>query len=365
MRISVIGTRGFPEIQGGVERHCECLYPRMAQRDTVTVYRRRPYVRSAAAYPGITFRDLPSTRLKGVEAFLHSFLATFDCLRRRTDVVHIHNIGPGFFASLLRLFGRRVVLTYHSANYEHHKWNAAERTFLRLCESVALSAAHAVIFVNRFQMEKYAPRIRRKSHYIPNGIDAPTATADTAFLRRHGLTPGRYLLAAGRITPEKGFDLLVEAYIHTATDCKLVIAGGVESEQEYLRRLQAAADPQRVVFTGYADRTAMNELYTHASLFVLPSRSEGFPIVLLEAMSHGLPVVASDIPATHLVELPADCYFTSGSAAALRETLQRKLDAGTQRMTYDNMAAFDWDNVADRTRDVYCRVTTHQPEQTV
>ena len=364
MKIGVLGTRGFPGIQGGVERHCECIYPRLSRREDVTVYRRRPYVCSAVTYPGITFHDLPSTRLKGLEAFLHSFLATLHCLRRRPDVVHIHNIGPGFFSPLLRLFGLYVVLTYHSANYEHRKWNAAERAFLRLCEHIALRAAHAVIFVNRFQMEKYPTTIRRKSHYIPNGIEAPQPTSDTTYLNHHGLTPGHYLLAAGRITPEKGFDLLIDAYMNTYTDCKLVIAGGVESEQEYFRQLQSAADPQRIVFTGYADRAEMNELYTHASLFILPSRSEGFPIVLLEAMSYGLPVIASDIPATHLVKLPADCYFTSNSSAALQKTLQRKLDAGAQRMTYDNMSAYDWDAVADRTRDVYLRVTTHQTEQT-
>ena len=364
MQIGVFGTRGFPGIQGGVERHCECIYPRMARQQDVrvTLYRRRPYVRSTATYAGITFRDLPSTRVKGLEAFLHSFLAALDCLRRRPDVVHIHNIGPGFFAPLLRLFGLRVVLTYHSANYEHSKWNAAERTFLRLCEAIALSTAHAIVFVNRFQMEKYADGIRRKSHYIPNGIDAPMPTPCTAYLDQHGLTPGHYLLAAGRITHEKGFDLLIDAYINTCTDCQLVIAGGVESEQEYARRLRDAADPQRVVFTGYANRAEMNELYTHAALFVLSSRSEGFPIVLLEAMSYGLPVVASDIPATHLVELPDDCYFPAGDAKALREALERKLAAEPHRMTYD-MAAFDWDTVAARTLDVCrCVASPHKPK---
>ena len=254
MQIGVFGTRGFPGIQGGVERHCECIYPRMARQQDVrvTLYRRRPYVHSGATYAGITFRDLPSTRIKGIEAFLHSFLAALDCLRRRPDVVYIHNIGPGFFAPLLRLFGLRIVLTYHSANYEHSKWNAVERAFLRLCEAIALSTAHAIVFVNRFQMEKYADSIRRKSHYIPNGIDAPAPTPCTAYLDQHGLTPGHYLLAAGRITHEKGFDLLIDAYINTCTDCQLVIAGGVESEQVYARRLRDAADPQRVVFTGYA-----------------------------------------------------------------------------------------------------------------
>ena len=169
MKIDVIGTRGFPGIQGGVERHCERLYPPMPPTFQIRVFRRRPYLNpeyANAAYPHIRFCDLPSTRIKGFEAVAHSFLATAISAFSKSDVVHIHNIGPAMFTPLLRAFGKKIVLTYHSANYEHDKWNPLEKILLRTCEKIALAAANKIIFVNRFQLKKYPAKIQRTNRFL-------------------------------------------------------------------------------------------------------------------------------------------------------------------------------------------------------
>ena len=153
--VAVIGTRGFPGIQGGVEVHSYFLYTHM--RDThVRLYRRRAYLteQSQQSFPDIEYVDLPSTRIKGFEAVWHTLLSVLHIAFHRPDVVHIHNIGPGMFAPLLRLMGLRVVLTYHSPNYEHDKWNGPARWLLRQCEKLSLNFSNRVIFVNRHQMEK-------------------------------------------------------------------------------------------------------------------------------------------------------------------------------------------------------------------
>ena len=132
-------------MQGGVEKHCESLYPLFDSRYRFCVFRRKPYVRSSQTYPDIAFIDLPSTRIKGFEAFFHSFLATVCCLFLRPDVVHIHNIGPALFSPLLRLFGLKTVLTYHSPNYEHKKWGFFARHLLKLSERIAFRTAEAIV----------------------------------------------------------------------------------------------------------------------------------------------------------------------------------------------------------------------------
>ena len=171
MKICVIGTRGFPHIQGGVEKHCEALYPLLAVDNEIIVFRRMPYVTDkASSYHNIKFIDLPSTTIKGFEAVLHSFLATVYSVFIRPDAVHIHNIGPAMFAPILKLFRIKVVLTYHSPNYEHEKWGWFSRHLLMISEQIALHYSDSIIFVNKFQMEKYDEKVRRKSYYVPNGI---------------------------------------------------------------------------------------------------------------------------------------------------------------------------------------------------
>ena len=356
MKICVFGTRGFPLIQGGVEKHCEHLYPRIARHsDTeVIVYRRKPYVVNSQdkSYPGICFIDLPSTKIKGFEALFHSLLSSLNALKQHPDIVHIHNIGPALFTPLLRLFGKKIVLTYHSANYEHKKWNAIEQAFLRISEKLALKYAHAIIFVNHFQMNKFDDRILQKSCYIPNGIEKPVFSHSSEYMEKWGINNTKYILAVGRITPEKGFDILIKAFSSIDTEFKLVIAGGTEAETEYYNELTVMAANKDIIFTGVIHGEELYQLYTNAQLFVIPSISEGFPIVLLEAMSYNLPVIASDIPATHLVSLPPKCYFPTGNHEALAKKITDFINTPQPKPSYD-LSPYDWGNIAKQTMEVF------------
>ena len=351
MNVCVLGLRGFPLVEGGVERHCESLYPRMGEDFGFTVFRRRSYVKSDRTYPRIRFVDLPSTQLKGVEALLHSFLATRRTMREKPDIVHIHNIGPALFSPMLRRRGIPVVLTYHSPNYEHRKWGWFARKLLRFSERVALSNASRIIFVNRFQMEKYSEEIQKKSVFIPNGIEPPKAPSERDELDALGVEPGKYVLAVGRITPEKGFDTLIQGFCASKhAGVKLVIAGGVETEDDYMEQLKRPSD-EDVIFAGPVFGDHLAQLYANAALYVLSSNNEGFPLVLLEAMSYGLPVLASDIPGSHLVSLDTDDYFPRGDANALAAKIGERL-ASPKKPKYD-LSGLDWEAIAARTAAVY------------
>ena len=359
MKVCVIGTRGFPMVEGGVEKHCESMYPLLASGDDmeVTVFRRKPYVKGLEKeFQGVRFVDLPSTKIKGFEAVLHSFLATVRAIRMKPDVVHIHNIGPCLFAPLLKWSGIPVVMTYHSPNYEHKKWGAAAQKLLRFCERVALKYADKIIFVSRFQMEKYPEEIQQRSEYIPNGVRTPVKTEKRDYLEKLQVEPGKYILSVGRITPEKGFHTLIEAFKkQTIPGWKLVIAGGVEFESGYMKQLQALSRDVPVVFTGYVFGEELAQLYTNAGLFVLASENEGFPLVLLEAMSYSRNLLVSDIPATRLIDLEQADYFPCGDTVALAEKLVKKTMQPAEKH-YD-LSAFKWRNVADRVSKIFCEVS--------
>lgn len=364
MRVDVLGTRGFPGIQGGVERHCERLYPCMEGAD-LRVFRRRPYVNPdyrGASYPRIRFTDLPSTRIRGVEAVVHSFLSTVVAAFSSARIVHIHNIGPALFSPLLKLCGKKVVLTYHSANYEHDKWGRMAKTLLRLSEKIGLSCADRVIFVSKFQMMKYSAEVRAKSDYIPNGIVPMKRSVSTSFLDSLSLAPCGYFLSVGRITPEKGFDLLIQAYRRLRTGKKLVIAGSPDQDAKYFDELKRMADgDDRIVFAGFVDGDNLSQLYTNAAAYVLPSRTEGFPLVLLEAINFGLPLLVSDIPATHLLDLPAVSYFRMADSEALADKLGEFLsvdDAERYKGVSVCLSDYDWHGIAASVERIYGSLCT-------
>lgn len=349
--IAVIGTRGFPGIQGGVESHSYHLYTHMTDAQ-VRLYRRRAYLtpQSSQQFPNIEYIDLPSTRVKGFEAVWHTFLSVLHIVLHRPDVVHIHNIGPGMFAPLLRMMRLPVVLTYHSPNYEHSKWNAPARWLLRQCERLSLRFSNRVIFVNRHQMEKCGAL--DKSVFIPNGIDPVSRSSSISFLGHHGICPGEYLLAVGRLTPEKGFEYLVQAANSLPQVTQVVIAGASDHDSAYREMLEKLDTGSKVVFTGFTTGEDLRQLYSHARAFVLPSVNEGFPMVLLEAMAYGLPILCSDIPGTRQVDLPEQDYFAVADVDALSAAITQLLSNPAAPQSYD-LQQYNWEDIARQVQAQY------------
>lgn len=129
MKIVVTGTRGIPNIMGGVETHCEELFPRIARKGfEVTVIRRKSYVRDTlSSYKGITLSDIETPRKKSLEAIVHTFRAIVRAKRLKANIVHIHAVGPALLTPLARLLGMKVVFTHHGPDYDRDKWGMAAK----------------------------------------------------------------------------------------------------------------------------------------------------------------------------------------------------------------------------------------------
>ena len=356
MNVFVFGTRGFPNIQGGVEEHCENLYSEIgSEQFQVTVFRRKPYVSQLSVENrNISFIDLPSSELPGFETLFHSSICTIICLIKRPDIIHIHNIGPGIFIPILKIFRLKVVLTYHSPNYEHDKWSLLVKKLLKFAEFVSIAFSDAVIFVSKFQKEK----LKQKKKYIQinNGVNPPKASDDDNYIRTLGLRKRKYLFALGRFVEEKGFDLLIHAFKKTKfNDLKLVIAGDADQETAYSKQLKLLANSQEVILPGFIKGEKLHQLFKYSRLFVLPSYHEGLPISLLEAMSYNLPVLVSDIPANKQIALPENNYFISGNEKSLNNRLKQRLNQIFEPADYD-MTPYDWSKVAIQTKNVYNKV---------
>jgi glycosyltransferase involved in cell wall biosynthesis len=285
-----------------------------------------------------------------LEALIHSLRCALRCVWQRPDVVHVHAIGPGMFIPLLRLAGLHVVLTYHSANYEHSKWGRVARWLLRLSERIALGSANRIIFVSRSRYKRQPERIRRKATWIPNGVTGMKRVLRHDYLDGIGVEPGKYLLAVGRITQEKGFLALVRAFRSVAdSEMRLVIAGG-EVDRGYMAAVRSEAD-ERVLFVGAQPSDVLEELYSHTALFVLPSRNEEFPLVVMEALSCGAPLLLNDMPDTRELSLPEECYFSMDGEKAIASAIERTLSSPAPKVEFDS-ARYDWRNIANQTLKV-------------
>src|SRR3990167_2195893 len=360
MKICAIGLRGIPGLMGGIEKHCEQIYPRIAALDgdvKLQVTGRSPYLASPRSqYQGVEVISLWAVRNKYLETILHTFLAVlYARFVVRADLVHIHAIGPGLLAPLARLLGMRVLITHHGADYRRQKWNYFARFLLRLGERLAISTAHGTIVVAASlceQLKRQYPRHAGKLVYIPNGASIeqrdPATLLNHPVLKQFGLQSQNYVLAVGRLVPEKGFQDLVKAFTDAQLPGTLVITGGADHPDEFSRNLQKLQS-DRIVFTGFQSGDALAALYANAALFVLPSYHEGLPIAALEALSFGRPVLLSDIEPNKDLQLPAPCYFPTGDCGALAQKILVQDYGCYQVDTRDIFARFDWDDIAQQT----------------
>ncbi len=361
MRIFVAGTRGIPAIPGGIEKHCEMLYPLIARRGhEIVLATRSPYVSNwMQEWRGVRLIRTFSPRTKHLEAIVHTLFALMKARWHSPDIVHIHAVGPALLTPLARLSGLRVVVTHHGSDYERAKWGRAARFVLRLGEILGGRYASEVIAISKSIADLVKRRCDRDPHLIYNGVRIPQRSAATDFLQRIGVVPGGYVLTVARFVPEKGLNDLLNAFRGVNGQCQLVIAGDADHETPYSRKLrETAAHDGRVVLTGYVTGEPLHQLYSHARLFVLASHHEGLPIALLEAMSYGLSVLASDIPANRELDLPAERYFRCGHVRGLQErieTLVHKELAATERqaMQAKLQELYDWERIAEQTIEVY------------
>lgn len=305
MKIAVIGTKGLPPKQGGIEHYCAEVYPRIvAQGHSVDLFGRSSYTDRSWLdrynFQGVQVISLPGWDLRGMDAFISSALGAIASSGKRYDIVHFHALGPALFTWLPKIASSaKVVVTCQGLDWQRAKWGTTSSRLIRMGERAAVRFADEIIVVSKDLQSYFSNTYGRETVYIPN---APASYAESdpnfSYGTSLGLNQGRYILFLGRLVPEKRPDLLIEAFeALKPAGWKLVFAGGVSNTKAYVSKLldRVAKNPD-VVFAGELRGSRLAEIVRGAGLFALPSDLEGLPLAMLEAMQEGVPVVASDIP---------------------------------------------------------------------
>jgi len=382
MRVLHIG-KFFPPHHGGIERTCADLGAALAARDVATAV-------LAHAEPG----SHKSRRFEvdGVQVTLAACHGQFlyaplspgfpwhvaQLIRKfRPDLLHLHVPNTSAFSCLLSPAARRLpwIVHWHSdipVEVRRLALRAAYRLY-EPWEHALLTQARAVVATSAPYLDSSAALApwRDKVRVIPLGIptepDAPTDASASAWR-----TPDLHVLAVGRLSYYKGFDVLLQALAQVPLT-ELVLVGQGECESSLRELVRELGIETRVSFAGNVDDAGLASLYARADVLCLPSieRSEAFGLVLLEAMRAGLPTIASNVRGsgigyvvrhgeTGLLVPPGDA---DALAAALRtlagdDRLRRRLgEAGARRWRDE----FTLDRAAERMLTLYRDVLTARP----
>jgi glycogen(starch) synthase len=284
-RLGGIETQGFQFVKGLQERGHLCTV--LAQKDQ-------------ASWAGEeTYRGIPIQRfdlnaiiekrelglIRSIQNYIEKTLREF-----QPDIIHLNACLSGSaFAFLLfqQMFQRPIVFTSH-APYLH------EGQFPPLIEKVASSVDQICCVSNWVlqEMKKHLPHLTSKMRCIYNGLPMPEAE-----LHPLSFSPP-ILLAFGRLSPEKGFDTAIRAFAllrKSGSNAQLLIAGG-GPHRFSLEKLAAELElGPSIQFTGVLSEEEVIAAFNRATLVIVPSLIESFGLVILEAMQHSRPVIASRV----------------------------------------------------------------------
>lgn len=248
-----------------------------------------------------------------------------------------------------------------------------KRLYHRVIGRPDLNAATGIFALTPLEAEQLIELgVTGRIHVVPNGImPAPVASAEATadFRASHRIAPSaRLLLFVGRIMPKKRIEDIISAFATLRVDMPdlvLEIAGNVAQDAAYHQRLLALATDlgcaEAIRWLGFLDESAKPAAFAAAEAFVHASESEGMALAILEAMSAGLPVVATK-----------GCYMREAAAAgallecaqgaeALADAIRRVLDDVSLAAALGKAARVhaaqehDWDRIAARSLEIYSK----------
>jgi glycosyltransferase involved in cell wall biosynthesis len=367
IRVAQAGIRGVPANYGGSETAVEEIGSRLAAEDVRVVVYCRAHKSEIPdrEYRGMERVVLPSIPTFNLDTVSHSFLVALHVLLRNTaDVVHFHGMGNALFLPLFALSRKKVVLTIDGPDWERPKWGPVAKRVLRLSARLGVRLADHLIIDNRRSLEYFRRELGAdgNSSFIPYGADVEPP-AETTYLDALGLEQQGYLLFVGALVPDKGPDLLLDAYRRVPGGMPLVVVGDSPFAREYGRSLrEAAAEDPRVRMLGYVYGDDYRQLVANAYAYVHPPRREGTSPALLQAMGYGNCIVTNSLPEALDVVGEAAIPFARDDAGDLARQIERIVADPERAAEFRERALarvqehYRWDNVAAAHKLVYERL---------
>jgi glycosyltransferase involved in cell wall biosynthesis len=366
VRVAQLGIRGIPANFGGSDTAVEEIGRRLAGRGfEVTVYcRRHNSTTSAPSHLGMRRLVLPSFGGFYFDTITHSLVSSLHVLARDTaDVLHFHGLGNALLFPLLAGSPKKLVITIDGPDWERPKWGRFARAVFKLAARMSVRLADAVIIDNQPTIRYFRERWGAEVTYIAYGADHDPPSA-TGYVEGFGLRPRRYVLFVGALVPDKGPDVLIDAYRRVDTDWPLVIVGDSPFADSYRRSLRsAAASDERVRMLGYVYGEPYRELLANAYAYVHPLRADGTSPALLQAMGYGSCIVVNSLPEVLSAVGDAAVRYATNDPADLAGKLQLVLsDSGLAARLREAAARraaeeYDWDQVASAHGDLYARLS--------
>jgi len=358
VKITIIGSRGYPYVYSGYETFVTEVAPRLVERGhEVTVHCfKELFDDMPPMFRGVRLTYIGGSRRKSLAQISHSWGSVRHLLgtrQDRPDVALFVNAANGLFGPLLRAGGICTAINVDGLEWERPKWHGLGSKVYYLAAKMAVRWFDLII-TDAFAMAAvYLREFNATSTVIEYGASL-WKTKDQSLLDHLGVKAGDYFLIVGRLIPDNNVGLMVEGFVRSSTDKKLVVVGDVPYQDAYADAVKSIRDP-RVVFTGYVkDQELLRELYCGAFAYMHGHEHGGTNPALLKALGAGCSILALDtafsrevlLGERHGMYFPKDRDGVAG--AVMRMELEHEEVARQRAIARDRISAYyNWDRITD------------------
>lgn len=363
--VAVIGIRGIPASYGGLELCAEQTTAYWSDKKlNVLVYCRKTHYSDCHRPPvlgGVRLKYTPSIGSVSLDTLSHTFMSIMDLLfrERHIKLVQLYNTGNAIFLPLLKLFGKKVVMTGDGLEWRREKWGMTAKIMHKLGERMAVMFADQLIIDNEEVRKYFLNKYSVKTTLIAYG--AKIIRRDDArsreLLKKYHLERKKYFIFVGRLVPEKGVRELIDAYNQLDTPYPLIILGDV-NDSAYRDEL-FSRQSEKVRLLGFVYGEDYEQLLVNALIYVSASKLEGTSPSLLSAMGARVCSLVNGIPENQASAGNAVCMFDRDNFEDLRHKWQQlandpaQMDEVAEKGYRHVMERYQWTAIAEKYLGVF------------
>ena len=295
LKISIIGSRGYPYVYSGYETLVKELSERLIMKGhKVTVYCHRPlFKEKPKKLNGIDLIYTPSLKSKFLSQIINSFFSTLHVCFTSTDVILLVNSSNGPFGVLTKLFRKKTCINVDGLEWLRPKWKGLGAIYFRLTSSLSTILFDEII-TDSFEMKKvYQNKFGKKSTVIAYG-STMIVEEKSKVLEKFKLNKNEYYLIVGRLIPDNNSKLIIKSFIKSNSNKSIVIVGDVPYNDNYANDVKSLRS-RKVIFTGYInDQVDLTVLYKNCFAYFHGHQFGGTNPTMINALYLNCQILALD-----------------------------------------------------------------------